>query len=140
VTLPVIAYINIASNFLPIGAGLYKHSWLRNDRILLIVILCLGSITEVLSLYLAIRHFNNLWLLNFYNLVEFVLLAALFSTWQRGRTKKMAVYTCILLYTAFWIIAKATFEPFAAPLEFTRTGSSIVFGILSVLTLFGLLN
>jgi hypothetical protein len=113
---------------------------LRSDRILLVLVLSLGAITDVLSLFLALRRLNNLWLLNIYNLTEFVLLAVLFAFWQRTKLGRMVVYLSAILYALFWVIAKSTFEPLEAPLEFTRTISSIVFAFLSVLAMFSLLN
>lgn len=139
-TLPVSAYIELFSNALPLGAGLARRRSLVRERGVFYAYLAMSLIVELTAFWMALSRIHNLWLLQLYDLAEFVLLMVVFRAWLGSGRLKALMLLAIGLYTLFWIIAKFTIERFSSPADYTPAVSNAIFVIVAIVTIVGLLK
>src|SRR5690242_2546781 len=125
--LPLIAYMDLASNALPLGAGLLLRHPLRRERALLFVLILVGVLSELISGWMAFHHTSNLWILHIYNLIEFALLSLIFARWIEPRVVRRIFLASIPAYALLWLVTKWNIERFDAPAEYTHVVSAIFF-------------
>lgn len=122
-----LVYIDLASNVLPIGAGFFKRSLLIREKLIFFLFVVASVVIEIIGMYLASHHTNNLWLIHIYNLIEFTLLMMIYARWQENGLWQRLLYFSIILFAIFWIVSKWTIEGFFEPSQYTRTVSSVIF-------------
>lgn len=138
--LPLIAYIDILSNAFPLGVGVSRWKRVKSEAIIVFVFVGVGAVTELITLFMAFRNLNNLWVLHIYHLIEYVLLALLFSRWQSVPWLRFLIKLSIPFYALFWLISKWTFEGWTGPATYTHTLSAAIFTILTTVALIQLIR
>ena len=134
--LPLSAYLNIASDFVPLGAGIARRAYRKGEVALFFSFVFLGFVVEISTFLLAQRKINNLWILHIYALIEYIILILVFASWQKERPLlRRLLYGSIWIYTLFWILSKYQLERFESIDQYTHSVSALVFVALSVLTL-----
>ena len=138
--LPVVAYIDIISSVLPVSAGIFRWKVVRSELFVAFCFVVIGFVTELVTLYMALKKMNNLWVLHSYNLIEYTLLAIIFSGWRSEKSIKLLIRLSIPLYALFWLLSKWWLENWSSPAVYTHTLSAVVFTFLSAFALIGLLR
>ena len=136
VKFPAIAYIDVASSVLPLGAALYGWRWLARERLVFFFFTTIALITELATLWMALRGITNLWVLQFYNLSELLLMLVVFSAWQKRKALRTSYWWAGAFFAVFWVAAKwAGLESFSRPAHYTHTVSSAILVVIATLTL-----
>ncbi|TLY27513.1 MAG: hypothetical protein E6K56_11375 [Ignavibacteria bacterium] len=138
---PPIAYVDIASSFLPTAAGVYWWRRLVAERLVFFSFVTIALITELVTLWMALRGIQNLWLLQLYNLLELGLMLGVFAAWQKRKAVRSAYWIGGSLFAFFWVAAKWTgVETFGQPALYTHTVSSTILVVVATLTLLDLIR
>jgi len=138
---PAIAYIDVASSFLPLGVGLFHWRRLAKEKLIFFLFTTIALITELVTLRMALSGIQNLWVLQLYNLIELILMLVVFSAWQKRRALRVAYWLMGSLFIIFWIAAKWTgLEKFDEPTLYTHTVSSTILVVIATMTLLDLIR
>lgn len=135
-------YLNllIALGLFPLIVGLSKFRKLDKSMRLLLLLLGISFLTDLYSRILGIIGISNLHIFHYYTLIEYTLLAMIFSHWQENRLIVMALRISIPVFYLIWIIAKYSFEEFNKFDNYTTTLEGIILLIASTKTLYSLIN
>lgn len=143
--LPLIAYLDLFSHLLPVGAGIFRWNEVRrNDEgiMFIFVFTFIAALSELSTYWMAINKIPNLWVLHFYHLGEYVFLMLYFSILimedTRFQTLGRVLRWSIVGFFFFWLISKWTIEKWSEPASYTHTFSTCIFIMLSLYTLFQL--
>lgn len=135
--LPTLAYLELASNVLPLGSGLLRFRRLHGGCLLFFGYILLNVATDCSSFLMGRAGIRNLWVLQIDHLLEFGILSLVLAGWQQTARARRWIYGGIPSYLALWIVAKFTLENFREPDLYTHTLECVVFIFLSVVTLLG---
>ena len=139
-TLPPLGYLNLVSNVLPMGVGLIRVRRMKGPIVLFFIFVAFSGATELTSFLLAMRSIHNLWLVDLYHLVEYVLLTIVLTSWRKDGLLRRVERLAILGYGLFWLVAKSTFEPFGGAGQVTSTIASIFILCSAIVTMFQLVQ
>lgn len=135
--LPAIYWIDFATNFLPVGVGLYNRRWIVKENRLFFFFTIAALCSELITFTLAINGIRNLWMLQIYSLVSYTLLALLFAHWLQPDPISRLVRYSVLLYGIVWTGAKVFgIEGINDPAHFTHPIASTALVIISSITLY----
>ncbi len=123
---PVFLYISTFSCLIPIFTGVFKFKSINQGAKLVVLLLSLGFLIDLFSLwpifgYKIIPLFSH-----FYGLVECIIVLFILSLWQYSKRICMAIRFTIGAFILFWIASKLTFEPFNTPCIITASVSRII--------------
>jgi hypothetical protein len=136
VKLPIISYIELASNILPIVAGAVRRRLLRPEMLVLFVYVVFSFAVELFTLYLAFNSINNLWVLHIYALIEFILMVIIFSRFEEMMPYRKFVPMYIALYSTIWIVSKIFFESFDEFDQYSSPSANILLIIIALRALY----
>lgn len=108
-------------------------NWDRKLFLPLKIYLIISVFTQAASLYLWLRHINNLPLLHFYTLIEFILLAVFFHKLLPVKFNRQLLFLTIGLFSFFAILDSLVIENIHAFNIYTRTLESLVIILLSTI-------
>jgi hypothetical protein len=135
-TLPVIGYVELVSNIAPLGAGLFRFRAMGREMTLFFILLLAGFVTEIVTLIMGRHGMNNWWVLQYYHLLEFLLLATVLASWQKRAPVKRILWAAIVVFPWFWAVAKwTTIEPLWVTDNITHSVSSVIILIVAVYSL-----
>ncbi len=110
--LPIISYIELASNILPIAAGAVRRRELRPEMRALLAYVVFSFAVELFTLYLAFQRVNNLWAVHIYTIVEFIIMVMIFSRFEQMAAHRKFARLFIAVYSVIWIVSKVFVESF----------------------------
>lgn len=94
---------------IPLIAGMSRFKWL-NRTMRVFLLLCLCSCLEVFSEYiLSVKKINNLFLINYYFLLDDLFLSVVYSFSIEEKKTKRIILTLALLFTCIWIVDQTYF-------------------------------
>ena len=131
--LKVIAFIATISVLIPIVVGLYSYQ--RQDIALkfLVAFLVIAGVVDGFSTYMAINKIQNMWLINIFVLLQYVLLTLLFSCWHKTSTKS-SLRISIVLFTILWGV-RSIINGFNIFDDFSYSLSSVLLAGMAIYTL-----
>ncbi len=132
----ILAYIDLFSNILPVFGGGWKIRKMEKTVLWFFLQVVLSAGMEVTSYFMAIRGINNLWMIQWYHLVNVCIIVIILSRWQRYISIAAFFRWSLFIFVLFWTIAKFTFEPLAGDDQYTYTTASVLVLIFAILTLF----
>ena len=97
--------VSLLSQLIPFASGLYVLRSLSNEMKILLVYFGLALITESINSYSALHNIKNLWLFHFFTIVEYGLLAWVFSSWQRSVMLRRVLRMSIPLFSLMGLIS-----------------------------------
>ncbi len=107
--LPTLAIIAAITYLIPLIAGMSRFKWL-NRTMRIFLLLCLCSCLQVISEYiLSVKKINNLFLINYYFLLDDLFLSIVYSFSIEERKTKRIILTLALLFACIWIVDKMYF-------------------------------
>lgn len=107
--IPTLAIIAAITYLIPLIAGMSRFKWL-NRTMRVFLLLCLCSCLEVFSEYiLSVKKINNLFLINYYFLLDDLFLSVVYSLSIEERKTKWIILTLALLFACIWIVDKMYF-------------------------------
>lgn len=130
--LPIIAYIELMSNLLPIAAGVVRRRALRPEMRALFAYVVFSFGVEMFTLYLAFNSVNNLWALHLYTIAEFIFIVIIFSRFEEMAAYRNLAPLFIAVYSVIWIVSKALVESFE---QFDQYSSPAANGLLILIAL-----
>jgi hypothetical protein len=137
---PILLYVT----YIIVGiAGIWApFRWKQSSKAqrALIIIVFVWFLSDYAEYLLAYFSIHNLWLITLSNLIEFNLNILIFYYLKSDRRAKAILIMTGLAFTAFWIIAKFTFEPFTDFGVYTAAISRLFQILISITILFELLN
>lgn len=136
--LPVIFYIDLSSNALPLAAGALERTWEQEDAKFVFSYVLLSALTELSSFLLGLLKIRNLVLLHIYGIVAFLLLMRVFALWQQSSRWKKILRLAVLLYIMFWVYAKVFIEPISQLPNYSESASGALLSGAALLTLVNL--
>jgi hypothetical protein len=152
-SLPLLAYIDLASNVVPLGAAImyrgkwaapvheYQSSQVRRSLTFLFCFVLLGALSESSTFILGRLGIRNLWVVHIYTLLEYVLLVCTLVPWQRNRAWRSIQLGSIPAFALFWLVSKlAGWEVWSSPDTYTHTFESILILLWALLLLGALLR
>jgi hypothetical protein len=109
---PILAYITLWFHWIlaVVVLTLWKRATSPQRLIILVILLIAGS--SVIELYLANIGQNNLWVMHFSTLFEFLLLSRVFYIWKKKARQKKVIFILALVVVVVWILSKVTIEQF----------------------------
>jgi hypothetical protein len=131
-----LGYIAVMSYALPIPVGLAKFKLLSREQRIVFILLAIGLITDLLSIWQYFGPRSTPWLGHLYILVEFVLVMSVIFSWQDEKRSKRVFQTVLLVYVAFWILAKFLFEPINGLYYLTGSISNVFLTLSAGYTMF----
>jgi len=139
--LPGIAYVDIASNLLPLGIGVARIRSIRRERWYFFLFVAAAAITELVTYWMATQRIHNLWLLQWYNIIEYGSLILLFAAWQKNAIIRKSLIWSNAVFLVLWVWFKVTgIEKLTDPAEYTHTISSVTLVIASMIALVDLMK
>jgi hypothetical protein len=96
-------YFSLLSNAITFLVGLFVLRFLGADRKVLTLFLGVKLAIDLLGMYLALNHINNLWLLHILTILEYSFLIYIFSFWQKNPILKKILHLSIPLFTVLGI-------------------------------------
>ena len=136
VKLPIISYIELASNLLPIAGGVMRRRVLRMEMRVLFAYVVFSFAVELLTLYLAFNRINNLWAIHIYTLIEFILMVIIFSRFEEMMPYRKFAPMYIALYSTTWIVSKIFFESFDEFDQYSSPSANILLIIIALRALY----
>jgi len=92
---------------------------------LLFLYVTFGGFVEYVTWIMGTFRINNLWVLNLYDLVQYILLMLIFSEWFGPVPGRRLRYS-IVPYSLLWILVRFNFQKMEEPDVFTMSVSSLV--------------
>jgi hypothetical protein len=132
VQIPLIAYAELTSNVIPIGAGLLRGKYLGRGPIALLVYVTYSLFNELAMLSLALHGINNLWLLHICTLVEFLFMVLIFAWFTEFRFSKKAGVWIAAGYAIVWALSKFTIESFDAFDNYTSPVANFILVLIAL--------
>ena len=131
-------YLSFVSGLMPFILGLILFRKLNPALKSLLLLFGIGLLIEVLGYYLYFfaKIQNNIWLYHFYTLIEYSLLIAVFSYWQKNFKLKRMLRISIPGFAVLWIGAKFFFESFDQPDSYTTSLECVLLVGISFRTLY----
>jgi hypothetical protein len=136
----LLAYIDMFSGLLPIGAGLIRRAHLRGSPQLFYLLVLCSSIVDASTYVMGRKGIHNLWLIQLYHLTAVIVTMIVLTGWQHPGRIRTVQRVSVALYTLFWFIAKFSFEPISGADQFTHTIASVLILCSSIICLFQLVN
>lgn len=129
-------YLNLFSNLLPLGAGIYF--WKRSSRSirLLTGLLAYGVLSDVALYLLVLQSVNNMLLLHVYTIVSYLLLALLFSFWHEGKAGRIMRISIPLFVFYYFTLLALGYENLALPNKYSLTMRGMLVALISLYTLY----
>ncbi len=138
--LPLVAYVELISNVIPLGCGIFSIKRLRGGFLFFFAFILLNTTSEFITFFMGRAGIKNLWVLSIEHVVEYTILSITLSQWQQSARIKLIIYGGILFYVILWISAKFTVEPFSEPDVYTHGIECVALITISIYTLLGLQN
>jgi len=130
-----LSLISLVVAFVPVFAGFSRIKFIRREYLIFFFFIIVGAITEIVSFILSIQRINNHWVAQIYDLLEYILVMLVLSTWQKDSKTRYYFRLTIPVYVLFWVISKFTFEQLNGIGNYTHTFSVVAFIIASVSSL-----
>lgn len=112
-TYPLVAYLEVCSFVLPVGAGLWKPRFLGDDRRFFFLYALWCAASEVVTGLMAFSGVRNQLIGHLEVIVELGLLLLALSAWNRQPIFSRVALWAGGCYALFWIVGKFSFEPFS---------------------------
>lgn len=136
----ILAYIDLFSNILPVGGGLWKIRKMETPVLVFLFLVFLSAGVEVASYIMAIKGINNLWMIQWYHLINVGVIIFILGAWQYHRFVRRIFRWSLFFFVVFWCVAKITFEPLTGDDQYTYTTASIFILVSVIVTLFQLIR
>ncbi|MGB2867521.1 MAG: hypothetical protein WBD36_03650 [Bacteroidota bacterium] len=136
-SIPYLAHAAAFSILIPVIVGLFTIRSLQPDLKLLLILFVVNAMAVSLQYYLGSRDVNNLWIGHFFNLIEYNMLTLMISDWQEKESTKAVFRLSMLVFTAFWIVAKLYLEKMDQPSVYVIPVSRVLLACASVYSLVG---
>lgn len=130
--LPIISYIELASNLLPIAAGALRRRELRPEMRALFGYVVISFAVELFTLYLAFQSVNNLWALHIYAIVEFIFMVVIFSRFGEMAAYRKFAPLFIAAYSVIWIVSKVLVESFEAFDQYSSPAANLLLILIAL--------
>jgi hypothetical protein len=107
-------YVSSASILFPAIASVYKYKLLDNKMKILAWFFVLGALAEGVDSFLSIKKLNNMWMFNFYSILEGFVLCYVIGSWYHSKRWMRIAMTLFAFYSILWIysviVSKGIFE------------------------------
>ncbi len=132
--------ISVLSSLLAAGVGIAKwHISTRPMRLLTLFILY-SALSTIVSIALATRNIQNLFLLHIYTLLAYSALALIFSYWHRDKLRQY-IRLSIPAYVVFYLLLlRFGYENLSMPASFSLSVISVLLTLVSLYTLFSVIR
>jgi len=134
------AYLALFLYIILLIIGLIRFKSLSKELKLFLFFIIFIILTDLTLFFLAAKRINNLWLIHFYTLFEFIILSFLFSYWQKTKYVIYGLRFSIFIFALIWIVAKIVLENFSRFDNFTASFSSIILMCFAIITLINLIK
>jgi len=104
VAIPIFAHISAASNLIPAAVGLRTFRKLPAGMRYLAFLSILACVQLVAEFIVASLYGNNYFLADYYTVVEFVLLTAVFFFSTKSNTARFILGILLMAFLVYWII------------------------------------
>jgi len=133
-------YFALAFGVVPFIVGLNLYNKLDTGMKFLLLLFGIGLLIDAFGYYLYFftKIQNNIWLYHFYTLIEYSLLIAAFSYWQKDFKLKRMFRISIPGFAVLWIGAKLFCENFSLPDNYTASLECVLLVAVSFSTLYAL--
>src|SRR5882757_10146455 len=101
---PFMAVIVPASILIPIGMALYKYKHVPASMRIILYFLLVSVLVYALSITLAIRHINNLWVIHADTILESLFLLWFFHVITPPGTGRKVIALLLVLFPVFCLI------------------------------------
>jgi hypothetical protein len=126
----------LLTTIFPVVAGLSRIGRLTRPMRLFLILVSIGAAVEYGSFVMGKFHIHNLWLLQLYHLIDFVLILTLFRRWLIDEGKRTVVRWAGIVFVSLWVVAKFTIEPLTAADQYTYAASSLIILPIALVLLF----
>ena len=111
---------------------------MRMDRGMKILMyyLFFAIVSDIFLMWFIKGHQLQIGFIHFYYIIENIFIMSILYVWQESFHSKKLFQVFIILYTIFWAIAKATFEPLNGLYSITATTSQVLLALAAGYTLF----
>jgi len=124
--LDIFDYLSISSEAIAGVLGLFIYRFLKRESRLIVVMLCIGTITSFIGAITGLRGINNLFLFHFFTLFEHIITITIIRGWVQVRKIRKALQFIMISFVIFWIISKFTFENIKAYDNYTASLNSTI--------------
>lgn len=133
--IPIAAHIAAGSFLLPAAAGLMRWRLLDRPR-RMFAGFCLYAVLHVAAEFILGRFgIRNHFLINFYWLAEFIVIALLYAQWTTDRRSAVVFRWSIPLYAFFWIVQTALLSDLSQFTDLSATVAHLLLAVFSVMVL-----
>ncbi len=129
---PFLYQLDLWSGLLPVGVLIPRLRGTERWVLYLFLFFLSSCVSDVVSFLLARQGRNNLWLLDIYDLLEFVLLTLFFREIDREGRWRTAYGVLLAGFVLFWVAGTLVGGPFLARPGFSHTLSSGILCVFSV--------
>ncbi len=135
--IPPVYLVDFASNVFPVAAGIFKRRFLSKKEWLFFFFTVAALSSEVITFTMARNHLHNLWVLQIYSVVLFILLTRYFAALQPVDSARRIVSWSILPFALFWIYVKwSGLEGFTDQPKYTHTAVCAILTMLASVTMY----
>lgn len=120
--------------------GWYYFEKLSRELKVLLALLSLALVISLLLTPIGRIWGNNLFLFHFYTLIEYSLLAFLFSYWQTRKSVSRVMRISILVFTLIWVLFKFSIEGFSSMNNYSQSLANLLLSGMASYTLLSLLS
>lgn len=135
-----LAIVAIISNLLPIICGLYWYTHVKKEFKLFLYFLMIAFIFSISVMLFWFRGINNLFIMHFYTVFEFIFIVYVLSQWQNKIKPKMLLLITYIPFFIIWLIAKIFIENTTNFDHISSSLSSAIITVISAYTLLGLVK
>jgi hypothetical protein len=135
VTLPPVAYVNLASFLLPPGAGAARWNALGRPMRLLTAYAVYTLVNELTMFVLAQNGVNNLWMLHVYTLAGFIFLVVAFLSFPGMARYRKAVIPVAASYALYWAASKVFLESLSGFDRYSAPPANIIMILVALAAL-----
>lgn len=133
--LPLIAYVCLASNALPLGAGALWWKALGRPMRLLVVYVAIGATVEATTWVLAFSGMKTLWIFHIYTLFELAFLGAILRAFPEMAPFRKSIAIAVAAYALYWLASKIFIESFSGFDTYSSPPANIILVILGLTAL-----
>ncbi len=133
---PILVVVPVLACIAAITIGFRRRKEFNVDMKLVLLFLTAGLVNGVVSILMASFGQNNLILWHIYTLVEFSIVIAVLSFWQRDELLQRALHYLIPVYFLFWLFCKLFVEDLTQFDTFSATISRTILAVVALYTIY----
>jgi hypothetical protein len=137
---PFLALVSFISSPLPVIVGWIRRRYLSRGSRIFLGLLSFYLVVLSTEMLMTFNRINALWMLHFYSLIEFCIIAAVYLVESDKSFVKNAIKWSIYVFCAFWIIAKFSFEPMTLYDNYTSPFAAVLLIVMATYKLIELLR